>query len=200
MHKPLRAAEKEDVRQLLASKADATVVSFPKSGRTWLSFMLTYYTTRFLGHAEADNLFVGDRIADIIPDRRKDFITFVMSARTRRHCAPVVMFSHQREQIVPRLKTKRNVLLVRDPRDIIVSYFHHVVGRGKGRRLEAAGLGRRPTISSFLQLEDFGFDNLLKYLDRWTTWADRTGTPKLYFEDIVADPEEEFRKFLSAVG
>ncbi len=82
----------------------ADCVSYPKSGRSWLRYML-----RVAGHGEAVR-FHHDGFE--FNDGRKPAHNFELSARLRRYAAD-----------------DRVIYLERDPRDVMVSLYHQVTGR-----------------------------------------------------------------------
>jgi hypothetical protein len=172
-------------RRVLAAyrhqRTDAYLVSFPKCGRTWLRVMLGR-TFQVLYELPTDaDLVELHRLAEL--DSR----------------VPCVVATHEGD---PQWKApddirrdtswrdnKPVVLLVRDPRDVIVSLYHQRRGRHGGY----AG-----SLDEFLDERVGGFESLLRFYD---VWADAP-EPVLVvrYEDLHARADDELRRVLDFVG
>lgn len=132
-------------------RSDVLVVSIPKSGRTWHRLMLGYYLAKSCGEAESRAL----RLAHLCK-----------KARTKR-----VSYSHNGVSFVdwlppsspviasPELWSGRHVLLlVRDPRDVLVSAYHHY-------QFRTATFQR--SISDFIRRPETGIAKLMTAHHRW---------------------------------
>jgi hypothetical protein len=84
------------------------------------------------------------------------------------------------------------VLLVRDPRDVIVSLYY----QRSGRRGAYSG-----TLGEFLDERVGGFESLLRFYD---AWAESLGQLRdvlvVRYEDLHADAERELRSVLDFIG
>ena len=91
---------------------DVFFVGFPKSGHTWVQ----YLTASLLG---ADVRHCPDALVqDLVPDiHDRRFY--------RRYATPMVFKSHA----LPRPDYRRVIYLLRDGRDVMVSYYHHACAR-----------------------------------------------------------------------
>ncbi|HVU32608.1 MAG TPA: sulfotransferase domain-containing protein [Opitutaceae bacterium] len=89
--------------------ADVFIVGFPKSGHTWLQYLLASLAGGIDVTRAPDSL-----VQDVIPD---------VYARVayRRYREPTFFKSHA----LPRKDYRRVIYLVRDGRDAMVSWFHH---------------------------------------------------------------------------
>jgi hypothetical protein len=125
---------------------DAVLVSYPRSGNTWLSFMLSN-----LRHPESPTTFMNleSRLPDIYLHTDRTLL------RQRR---PRVLKSH--EPFDPRYP--RVVYLVRDPRDVAISYRRFLV---KMWQLDAA-----------VSMEAFLVRFLDGTLDSFGTWGEHVGS------------------------
>ena len=158
------------------SKETISVVSYPKSGRTWLERLLIEITQQLLPepNPEASSLIeLTDKAVDI----------------------PTLLFTHagssweswlHDETEIARLEPSRYVsgrlvLLVRDPRDVQVSAYHHIRNR--------TGI-RTVTPSEMVTSEMIGIGKLINFLNRWEAYCNELGDSGLMvrFEDLRCDP------------
>jgi alcohol sulfotransferase len=194
----------------------AAVVSYPKSGRTWLSFLYAYYVARWRLGEEADG-FLRELPFNLRPTE---------SARFEGYLAlhpeiPQVGFHHVLQPVTPyysldvRLGKLRRltgasslVALVRDPRDVVVSFYHHVRTRGiRGTRGDAGkhkALPEDVTISEFVRSETMGVRSVVAYLNLLAKgMKEQHGfarTAVVHYEDLTAHPEATFAQIVKAIG
>src|SRR5829696_8296931 len=126
--------------------ADVFVLSFPKCGRTWLRVMLSKYILDLRGHEPGD-------LVDVY-------------SISRRAGLPAVTFDHEDSYFTiegacaqaletnkARYRDKRVAFLVRDPRDVMVSYYVYCTKRNRAFR---------GTIGEFIRDSRFGIDIYLR--------------------------------------
>ena len=167
-------------------RTDCYVVSFPKCGRTWIRMML----------AKALALSVGDS-REIVWDPRD-----VIERSKRRH--PFIQFTHDGVDFPPlaetrdrvehyrRYRRKRVILLVRDPRDTLVSYYFHRTRR-QGERYS--------TIDEFAGHPWWGADRLVSFVRDWHRHsAVPQGFLIVRYEDLHRDAVSELQKILAFAG
>lgn len=195
--------------ELIRKHADVTVVSFPKSGRTWLSYMVTGYIGKYLGRPEISQHIVDGRLRTLVPERLTGYINGVLELRTPSRWAPLVLFEHKvklsrpfnKRPYPPAPTTPRNFLLVRDPRDVIISFFHHVIDLYKGKIPGTGGeYTDETTLPAFIRSNRLGMPQLTSYLVHWANWASETGSTILFYEDIARDPRGALSSFLAEIG
>jgi hypothetical protein len=168
LHARWTAARVRRRRQRQWDRAHTCVVSFPKSGRTWLHVML----------------------ARLAHGARAPFVLDV----------PGVLFTHD-DADKPGLPLRTDfgryagrkvVLLVRDPRDVLVSYFAHRTRRDR----TYAG-----TLSAFVREPGYGAERIADFLAAW--WRHRT-VPRSFllvrYEDLHADPRKELERLARFAG
>ena len=147
---------------------DVWLVSYPKSGNTWTRFLIA-------------NLIAGDRTVDwsnieqVVPD-----LYISRDPLLRRLPRPRFIKSHEPY----RPEYRRVLLIVRDPRDVAVSYFHFA---RKSHKVAASA-----------SIEEFLPQFLAGRVDPYGSWGEnvgswlgaRRGTPEFHvvrYEDLLAD-------------
>ncbi len=111
----------------------ATVVSYPKSGRTWFSTIYFHYARHVFGALDLPQQSLH------MPDRNVAFQQ-LLAERAKGGVFPVCVFTHLGFSALKPFETdgtpwpdkahtvlkKPCVLIVRDPRDVVVSHYHHL--------------------------------------------------------------------------
>jgi hypothetical protein len=93
--------------------------------------------------------------------------------------------------------------LARDPRDVVVSYFHHVVRRADdARRRGKSAPANDVDISEFIRGESYGIRSVVSYLNQVIEGAPRTfdAFQTFYYEDLVNEPKRVFSQLLEFFG
>jgi hypothetical protein len=161
--------------------ADAMIISHTKSGRTWLRIMISYlyhlaYGTPAEEIIDFDNL---HRLNPAIPR-----IYFNRDTR-------IPAFSRHREYL-PLPTDRKTLFLVRDPRDVAVSFHFHVCKRASERELIRKGI---PEEARSLSLYDFVMDPRLgipRVISHYNRWHDEMQSMPLTmiarYEELHTDP------------
>lgn len=183
---------------------DATVVSFPKSGRTWLSYLYYNYVLQFLPPEEREQ--PGETFT-YRPEERPEFQRAIAIAKLLQRF-PRLRFTHgspgRGKVAYQQLKVSGTefsdgpiILLVRDPRDVVISYYYHVSNPDKGYDLPA-GYG----ISDFIRSDLFGIRYIIEHMNQWAAERAKASGPFtiLFYEDLAAQVEQQFRDFLFFAG
>lgn len=125
---------------------DCYVVSYPKSGRTWLRVMLAKLLAQHYNYAHE---FVVDPLKVI---------------RCSNSHGPRIQFTHHGPDQTPterrnysRFHGRKVVFLVRDPRDVLVSYYFQRTRR-EGENYELPEFIRHPW---------WGIDRVISYMNEW---------------------------------
>ncbi|MGH7767187.1 MAG: sulfotransferase domain-containing protein [Candidatus Binatia bacterium] len=169
------------------SKADAFVVSVPKSGRTWLRVFLYAYFCRSVNRefTISNRKLAGTGVPRI--EFTHDLWSYATVARWR--------YRLLGKDIIPlrASQTKPILLLVRDPRDVIVSFFFQITKRGRGSYCgDMSGAIRHPR---------FGVNSMVDVMNAWLTeWNQRKDFKFLRYEDCKRDTEAAFRGVLGFLG
>jgi hypothetical protein len=178
---------------------DVYLLSYPKCGRTWLTLQIGRAISQHYG-LEVPNLLKLSTFGEAIPE--------VPHIRLTHDDQPHRKRPHELSPTREKLADKKVILMVRDPRDVIVSYYHHKSHReplrefwwfqGKRKETHSRFTG---TLAEFLDCEIGGFDTLLRY---YAVWEQARHTPKefmlLRYEDMQADPAGQLRRVLDFMG
>ena len=182
----LRGVEQFDKLQ----RADIVVVSFGKSGRTWLRVMISHLFRVMYGLPE--NAVLGfDNFHNLNKSVPKTFFT---------HDNYIKDFTGDLHSKAP-FYDKRVVLLARDPRDVAVSQFFQWKFRIKPTKV---AINNYPPQGSDISLFDFVMgDNggsmqaVTDYLNLWAREVKKMQHFHLLrYEDLRARPREELRALL----
>jgi len=171
----------------LARRTDVFIVSFPKTGRTWLRVMLGRALQQHFG----------------LKGRK---LLRYTAADVHHPGLPRVLATHddspqakRAEEIIADKRPYRRsrvVFMVRDPRDVIVSLYHHRSSWYRGTQS-----GYQGTLGAFLEEEIGSFDSLLRFYQVWEAARD---VPRDFllvrYEDLHTNPSVELRRVLEFVG
>ncbi|RRQ21026.1 sulfotransferase [Thiohalobacter thiocyanaticus] len=184
-----RLRGKEDYGKLLLS--DAVIVSHEKSGRTWLRVMLSrFYQQRYR-----------------LPERK--LLNFDRLHRLEPR-VPVIFFTHDRQlghytgnwNNEELYRTAPVILLVRDPRDVAVSFYFDWKYRmsDHNRKLYFLPLDNI-SIYNFIMQSEFGLPAIIAFMNRWHGYIGRMENLHLFrYEDLRADTASELEKILRILG
>ena len=171
-------------------RADIVVVSFGKSGRTWLRVMLSHLF-RVL-HGLPENAILGfDNFHNLNRAVPRIFFT---------HDNYIKDFTGDFHSKQP-FYDKRVVLLARDPRDVAVSQFFQWKFRIKPSKV---AINNYPPRGSDISLFDFvmgdnggGMRSVIDYLNLWAQEASKVSNFHLLrYEDLRADPGGQLHRLL----
>jgi hypothetical protein len=184
-----RLRGREDFARL--RRADCVIVSFGKSGRTWLRVLLSrFYQVRYA-----------------LPER--SLLTFDNLHR-RNPAVPVIFFTHDnylkdftgdRQSKAPYFN-KRVVLLVRDPADVAVSQYYQWKFRMTERKKR---INDYPTdeisIYDFVMNPDSGLPKVIDFMNAWARDLGRIRDLLVVrYEDMRSDTSDTLRRILEFIG
>ncbi|MCC9624258.1 sulfotransferase domain-containing protein [Thalassospira sp. MA62] len=159
---------------------DTFLVEFPKSGITWLTFLIASVNLQKSGIPRKPTFFA---INDIVPDIHRS-----------RHLPPPLPFPGHRfvKSHAPHNDLYSKVIyLVRDPRDVMVSY--HVF---------ATKLGwYNGSLHDFIRDPIFGIDAWVSHAQSWLTQTQPSVSfSVIRYEDLIEDPAGVLEKIYALLG
>lgn len=172
----------------LTREARAILVSYPKAGRTWLRYIIGNYLNEANGLGITVDL---NTIFELVPNRDLDRRRGLPAYRFAGSLGiPLVAVTHESYAQVRRPNLPI-LLMVRDPRDLMVSaYYHHT--RHK-HRFEGS-------MAAFLRDPDLGIDDLIRYMNGFADGIDHHRHLVLSYEDLSADPHTHAARVMEFLG
>jgi len=175
-----RISAKLEILQKRYSKAEIFVLSFPKSGRTWVRTVVArYLSSRYNVDEDIEFLHQGDSF-------RSPCFTHNFYDVYRYIEEPVRLLLQEQ------LDTRPLVLIVRDPRDVCASYFHHVKQRDKLWLGDAL---------NFSMDSVYGIRRQAAFTDLMLSYFVEHPGPKLLlrYESLLKNPYSGFHSLLSLI-
>lgn len=163
-------------RSFAALPDDRMLVSYPRSGSTWLRFLVSNLAFFDGGPTTFENL--NDRIPYALRPAERTLRRLPRPRLLKSHSAYDRRFRHV-------------LLLVRDPRDVAISYYHYHQRRGR--------------VAPDCTLGDYVPRFVTGRMDRYGTWGENVGSwlgareatagfGVVRYEDLIADTEGELRR------
>lgn len=154
---------------------DIFVVGYPKSGNTWFRFLIAGAV-----YGIDLDLAPSSLVYDLIPDLH--YLPFY-----KRFHSPMFFKSHY----LPLPEYKHVIYLVRDGRDVMVSYFHHL----------SAIRGEEITFSDLVQGDDYlEFGMWHDHIKAWLQNPYKARLMITRYEDLITQPLQEMRRLCEFVG
>ena len=172
-----------------AMKADAFLVSYPKSGRTWFRFVLSnYFVHAFNLGTDVDLHSMFRILPNFDADPVRGIPAFASQKFPRQ--LPLIPVSHL--DFRRRLFLNRPaIIMVRDPRDVIVSSYFHAT---RQKHSFQGGMDQ------FIADRQRGLPALVHYLNGWAKGAKGRRTCVLSYEGLTSATAAETAKVLSFLG
>jgi hypothetical protein len=182
---------REETRRL--RRADVAVVSFGKSGRTWLRVMISRYYQLVYG----------------IPDSA---LLGFDNYHRRNSKIPKIFFTHDNYikdytgeyDSKASFYGKKIVLLVRNPKDIAVSQFfqwQHRMRPAKKKLNQYPPHGANVSAFDFVMDPNCGLPDIIAYLNLWAREANNVESLLIVrYEDMRSDPNKTLRRVMEFVN
>lgn len=171
-------------------KHDSFLISYPKCGRTWLRGMIGHCLAAHAGISDCSPLDLS-----ALTVRMQDGPTIDVSHDDCPHWKPVDQICVDKSHY----RGKRVLFLVRDPRDIVVSYYFEYTRRGSKDFANDSGFNG--TISDFIRHPIGGISNIVCFLN---VWARNRTVPAAFalltYEELHADTGAALAKCLGFLG
>lgn len=189
-----------------SESTEVVIISFPKCGRTWLRLMLGRVIQLHLDLQEVRHRHA--KYHDGLPDLVNAPVLDLHQLTTRCSSIPNITLSHddgpfwkKPDELVEsktQYKNKKVILLVRDPRDVVVSSYFEKIKRVHVYSDKEPYEG---TLSDYLHEPVGSFDTILRF---YNIWAEKCHTPRdfllIRYEDMHVNPRNELRRVLDFIG
>jgi len=163
-------------------RADVLLISYPKCGRTWLTLLLSRALANHVGARSVDYL-----ATDMLPG-----VEGLPRIRISHDDDPHWKTPRSLVRSKRRYRDQKVILLVRDPRDVVVSMYFE-----RSRR-ERAFDG---SLREFLHEPRGSLETILAY---YNVWAEQRTSVKdlclVRYEDLQADAAGSLRRILAFIG
>ena len=158
-----------DIKDFILSyhypKRQFFLVSFPKTGRTWLMYMINQIKEQSNHRLKKDKYFIY---------KEHDNSEIILEDGTRNNPLDIFKFTSRF-----RYRRGKVIFLVRDPRDVIVSHFHQVTKRAKNPFIFNS-------ISEFVKDDILGFKRIIHFYNLWYYQQQKpTDFLLIKYEDLV---------------
>ena len=181
----------EDARKL--ALADCVIVSFGKSGRTWLRVMLSRVFQVRHGLAQR-HLIAFDNLHNRVP------------------AIPLIFFTHdnylkdytKRPNSKQPYYGKKVILMVRDPADVAVSQYFQWKFRMTDRKKtinDYPPAGAEVSTFDFVMMPSCGLPKIIEFMNGWARELPSIrDLMVIRYEDLRANPKEMLRRVLEFIG
>lgn len=168
--------------------ADAVIISFPKSGRTFVRAMLSRIFQRRFGIDER-KLLEFTTLVDAAPEVPRLLFTHAGDAMRRPDQIHIDASHYSHAKIV---------LLARHPGDVAVSRHHHLRHRSRGRARRR--LAEQP-LDLFVWDEQGGIPSIVRFMNLWAELARQRGDVGIVrYEDFLVAPQATLRDVAKRIG
>jgi len=169
-------------------RADAVIISFPKSGRTFVRAMLSRLFQRRFAIDER-RLLEFPMLLEAGPEVPRLLLT---------HAGDAMRTADEIALDPAEYRHCRVVLLARHPGDVAVSRYHHLKHRSRDRARRR--LAEQP-LDSFIWAEQGGIPAIVRFMNQWAALArQREDVGIVRYEDFLADPRATLAELARQIG
>jgi hypothetical protein len=169
------------------------LVAYAKSGRTWLSVMVSHIAHQKFGTPPSE-LISSTEFREKYPQLPKFFLTednFAPSGMSER-------------ALLDLYAARKVILLVRDPRDIAVSLYYQLTKRASPLARAVFGIPDNlgeVELFDFVCDERFGMPRVIEWLNRWERWIGEIPQGlRITYEELRAEPVRVLGEVSDLIG
>ena len=168
---------------------DSIIVAYPKCGRGWINDMLLHAFAFSVGIDPLDIRDHCDLAAKMEVHRKRTFSFTHDFDPHRRHYLEVTPREGSYED-------QNIVFLMRDPRDVMVSWFYY-----KNYRLSRGETSGDSNIYQAFDDDVGGFEGILRFMESWrNVIARRSDIAVFRYEDFIVSPHDQLARLLDVLG
>jgi hypothetical protein len=160
---------------------DLYIVSFPKSGTTWLNFIMANVHLMMSNRKQRVGFYnIRDFIPDIMVNRylKNDILTFPGHRVIKSHAEMNPLYT-------------RIIYLIRDPRDVMVSYYWFLKNLG----------GWDEDLHHLIMSHTYGIELWCRHVQGWIEKAPATSQIfSIRYEDLKSDPFKVLTRIYTLLG
>ena len=173
----------------VARNADVVVVSYPKSGRTWLEQLMLAAFGYYSDQCFSDNATYSNVAAESGGNIPLVIFTHAGSSWETALYTPEEIANH----VPPNITDRRFVYLYRDPRDVLVSAYYHARYRSEIPWLQPQDMLDDPIV---------GLPKLVAYMNNWTRQVDAAGLRaiRVTYEALREMPQQTLNELCQFMG
>ncbi len=180
-------------------KPDNYIVSFPKSGRTWLNLMLGKIFEQYVGmsNLSPDVLFNLNLFNNFYPEK-----------------IPLTVFTHDNNKFfysppenikssINKYKNSKVIFLSRNPIDVLVSsYFEKTKRIELGQRKNSFWKAFNGTISDYVYEKNGGIDTIIAFYNMWEKRKEilKDNIMFINYESLQTNTTDELNKIVKFIG
>ena len=173
------------------------VVGYPKSGNTWLCFLLAYCLNAEYDDLDAPGIHPTD-------EYQRSYVKGGFDRISYQDKIGKILKTHLQD-LEPALPQYPVVYLVRDGRDVMISYYFFKTTYFNPRNLSLAKrliFQVRRLLNNKSKFQDFS-SFLHQYTDEWiahiSAWLDKKPTAIVRYEDLKSNPQDTLQQLFSSL-
>jgi hypothetical protein len=177
------------LRSFKGGKQDTVIISYPKSGRTWVDQLLVH-VARFEYHLEEREAEQYESLHKI--DQRFPPVQFTHAGSSWEEYP--ILDENEILKVTPDnyIQARKGIFLYRDPRDILVSSYYHIKNRTGIRRIS-----RNDMIGS----KYFGLRKIIGFMNMWIDFSrNRNSCLLTSYESLKNNTHGELEKICAFIG
>jgi len=177
-----------DDRKALFRTDDILAVSFPKSGNTWVRMIYANIMRELYGLEEINLV----NLNDLLPEYIFRLQTTHENLRNMRWTYDVPRLVKTHERYIPDFENLRCIFIVRNPKDVMISYYHY----------EKAKIQSYPgDLTAFIRDSRFGIEAWIRHTESWLTNRHHLSAIEIFrYEEMKETPASHVKIILDLMG